>query len=106
MIDISPKLRDGLIVGGIAIVLLFILVPRKKGIKKLPTNGDTKADNVQNARVVLDAFMNAMEAGENASALNELNKEFVKEYGLKVFKNKSGNFVARTLDGKDVLMVK
>jgi hypothetical protein len=47
-----------------------------------------------------------MEAGENASALNELNKEFVKEYGLKVFKNKSGSYVARTLDGKDVLMVK
>jgi len=106
MMNISPKLRDGLIVGGIAIVLLFILVPRKKGIKKLPTNGATTTDKVQDARVVLDAFMNAMEAGENAQALNELNKEFVKEYGLKVFKNKSGSYVARTLDGKDVLMVK
>jgi hypothetical protein len=104
--NISPKLRDGLIVGGIAIVLLFFLVPRSKGIKKVASNGASKADKTQDARIVLDAFMNAMEAGENAQALNELNKEFVKEYGLKVFQTKQGKFVARTLDGRDVLMVK
>jgi hypothetical protein len=103
--NISPKLRDGLIVGGIAIVILFFLVPRKKGVKKVESNG-AKADNLGNAKIVLDAFMNAVEAGENAQALNELNKEFVKEYKLKVFKNKQGKYVARTMDGKDVLMVK
>lgn len=103
--NISPKLRDGLIVGGIAIAILFFLIPRKKTLKKVENNGNV-ADQVGNARIVLDAFMNALEAGENAQALNELNKEFVKEYQLKVFKNKEGKYVARTLDGKDVLMVK
>lgn len=105
--NISPKLRDGLIVGGIAIVILYFLIPRSKKalVAKVESNGD-RADNVQNARIVLDAYMNALEAGENAQALGELNKEFVKEYQLKVFKNKDGNYVARTLDGKDVLMVK
>jgi len=104
--NISPKLRDGLIVGALAIVLLFFIVPKgKKGVKKIDGNGN-KADNVANARIVLDAYMNALEAGENAQALGELNKEFVKEYQLKVYKNTNGTYVARTLDGKDVLMVK
>lgn len=103
--NISPKLRDGLIVGGVAIVILFFLIPRNKTIKKVASNANVK-DNVANARIVLDAFMSALEAGENAQALNELNKEFVKEFQLKVYKNKDGKYVARTMDGKDVLMVK
>lgn len=104
--NISPKLRDGLIVGGVAIVILFFLIPRSKKIKKVEGSATNNANNVQNARIVLDAFMSALEAGENAQALNELNKEFVKEFQLKVYKNKEGKYVARTLDGKDVLMVK
>jgi hypothetical protein len=103
--NINPKLRDGLIIVGIAVVILFFVIPKGKGIKKIAKNGD-KADNTGNARIVLDAYLNAMEAGEGAQALGELNKEFVKEYGLKVYKNKEGFYVARTLDGQDVLMVK
>ena len=104
--NISPKLRDGLIILGVAGVILLGVFPLKKGISK-PKVADTKnVDNVTNARIILDAYLNAVEAGESIKALNELNQEFVKEYGMKVAKTKSGKFVARTTDGKDVLMVK
>jgi hypothetical protein len=61
---------------------------------------------LQNAKVVLDAYLNAVEAKETPQALNKLNSIFAQEYQLKVQKNAQGKYVARTLSGEDVLMVK
>lgn len=102
----DSRIRDYLIIGGIVVVGYLLLVPRSKGIKKPQVASEGDVSQVQNARTVLDAFLNAYEAKEPASELNKLNGIFVKEYGLKVHKRKDGKFVARTLDGKDVLMVK
>jgi hypothetical protein len=104
--NLSPKMRDGLIILGVAGVLLLLVFPRKKGIAKPKIADTTKVDNVTNARIILDAFLNAVDAGESQKALNQLNQEFVKEYGMKVARNSKGKYVARTTDGKDVLMVK
>lgn len=102
----DSRIRDYLIIGGIVIVGYLLLVPKSKGIPKPKVATDSEVSKVQDARTVLDAFMNAFDAREPQSELNKLNQIFVKEYGLKVHRRKDGKFVARTLDGKDVLMVK
>jgi len=103
---ISQNLKEGLIIVGIVVVGALILLPRKRGIGMPEKAEDEKVNNVKNARVVLDAYLNAVEAGESKANLDKLNKMFVEEYKLKVYRNKSGNYVARTMDGKDILMVK
>jgi hypothetical protein len=103
---ISPKLRDAGIIVGVTAVLLFLLYPRKKGINAPKVADSGKLQNVQNAQIILNAYLNAVDAKESSKALDALNQEFIKEYGMKVVKNSSGNYVARTMDGKDVLMVK
>ena len=56
-------------------------------------------DNIQ-------AYLNAVDAKESSTALQKLNAIFADEYSMKVYKTKSGSYVARTLDGKDVLVAK
>jgi hypothetical protein len=106
MMKLSPKMRDAGIIVGVTLVLLFLVYPRKKGILQPKVADTNKLDNLQNAQIILNAYINAVEAKEKSSALNELNQEFIKEYGMKVVKNSSNKYVARTMDGKDVLMVK
>ena len=104
---ISQNLKEGLIIVGIVAVGLFILLPRnKKGVSSPKVADNGKLKNMDNAKIVLDAYLNAMEAGEKKAELDKLNSIFADEYGLRVFKTKSGKYVARTLDGKDVLMTK
>ena len=103
---LSPKMRDAGIIVGVTLVLLFLVYPRKKGILQPKVADTKKLDNLQNAQIILNAYINAVEAREKSSALNELNQEFIKQYGMKVVKNSSNKYVARTMDGKDVLMVK
>jgi hypothetical protein len=106
MMKLSPKMRDAGIIVGVTLVLLFLVYPRKKGILQPKVADTKKLDNLQNAQIILNAYINAVEAREKSSALNELNQEFIKQYGMKVVKNNSNKYVARTMDGKDVLMVK
>jgi hypothetical protein len=61
---------------------------------------------MDNAKVVLDAYLNAVEAGEKKAELDKLNSIFAEEYGMRVFRTKDGKYVARTTSGKDVLMTK
>lgn len=97
--------------GVIAIVLisalaLFLLIPKKKGIRAPEMASDDKVNDLKNARVILDAYLNAKEAGESNASLTKLNSLFAQEYGLRVIKTKDKQYIARTLDGKDILMVK
>lgn len=104
---ISQNLKEGLIIIGIVAVGLYLLLPRnKKGVGAPKVADNSKLKNMDNAKVVLDAYLNAMEAGEKKSELDKLNSIFADEYGLRVFKTKNGKYVARTIDGKDVLMTK
>ena len=92
-----------------SVVLGYVLlVPKNKKSKNNSPKvaEDSKLKNLQNARVVLDAYLNAVEAKESPQALNKLNGIFAQEYKLKVMKNSQGKYVARTLSGEDILMVK
>ena len=104
---IPQNIKEGLIIVGIVVVGLWILLPKaKKGINSPKVADDKKLKDIDNAKVVLDAYLNAVEAKETPQALNKLNGIFAQEYQLKVQKNAQGKYVARTLSGEDVLMVK
>lgn len=105
--NIPQNIKEGLIIVGIVAVGLFLLLPRnKKGVSSPKIADDGKLKNMDNAKVVLDAYLNAMEAGEKKAELDKLNSIFAEEYGLRVFRSKDGKFVARTSNGTDILMTK
>ncbi len=105
---IPIKVQHGLVVLGVVVLGYILLVPKNKKSKNNSPKvaEDSKVKNLQNAKVVLDAYLNAVEARETPQALNKLNSIFAQEYQLKVQKNAQGKYVARTLSGEDVLMVK
>ena len=105
--NIPQNVKEGLIIVGIVAVGLYLLLPRnKKGVTSPKVADDGKLKNMDNAKVVLDAYLNAVEAGEKKAELDKLNSIFAEEYGLRVFRTKDGKFVARTTSGKDILMTK
>lgn len=106
--NIPKQVQHGLIILGVVVLGYVLLVPRNKKSKNNSPKvaEDSKLKNLQNARVVLDAYLNAVDAKESPQALNKLNSIFAQEYQLKVMKNAQGKYVARTLSGEDILMVK
>lgn len=106
--NIPKQVQHGLIILGVVVLGYIVLVPKNKKTKNNSPKvaEDSKLKNLQNARVVLDAYLNAVEAKESPQALNKLNSIFAQEYQLKVQKNAQGKYVARTLSGEDILMVK
>jgi hypothetical protein len=105
--NIPQNVKEGLIIVGIVAVGLYLLLPRnKKGVTSPKVADDGKLKNMDNAKVVLDAYLNAVEAGEKKAELDKLNSIFAEEYGMRVFRTKDGKYVARTTSGKDVLMTK
>lgn len=106
--NIPKQVQHGLIILGVVVLSYILLVPKNKKSKNNSPKvaEDSKLKNLQNARVVLDAYLNAVEAKESPQALNKLNSIFAQEYQLKVQKNAQGKYVARTLSGEDILMVK
>jgi hypothetical protein len=104
--EFSKEVKNAVIIAVATITLYMLLKPKKNGISKPMKATKDELSQKQNARTILDAYLNAVDAKESPTALQKLNSIFADEYSMKVFKNKSGSYVARTLDGKDVLVAK
>lgn len=67
-------------------------------------SGGDDMEKKKNARIVMKAFIEAKKAGESKDFLEDMNREFQKEYGLKVMPNKStGKPFVADLEGNKVL---
>ena len=80
---------------------------KKKTTSKADSNasadGNTE-EKKKNAKICLKAFMEARKAGESKEFLADMNREFSKEYGLKVMPNKSnGKLFIADLEGNKVI---
>lgn len=66
---------------------------------------DAKSPLVKNSFGALKGYIDAYNNGEPQNVLDELNREFAKEFKVKVYKRKSdGKFVVCDLDGKEILV--
>jgi hypothetical protein len=57
----------------------------------------------ENAEIVIKAYSAAMQNNEPNSTLAELNKECMKEYGMRCYMDKDGKFVACDSSGSIIL---
>jgi hypothetical protein len=57
----------------------------------------------ENAEIVAKAYSAAMQAGEASSALAELNKECMKDYGMRCYVDKDNKLVVCDVSGSVIL---
>jgi len=97
-------------VGGFAIFWLL----KPKGLGTLAKSGDgskslsgdsmkVTEEDEKNAEVVMTAYMMALDNQEQMPILNELNSEFMKEFGLRAYQNKEGQIIVVNKVGLEVL---
>lgn len=105
--NISTEAKEAAIVFATVVAVVYIFTPKSaRSLVPKPAKA-TKAEFAQkeNAMIALDAYMTAVENGEKPTALNALNQELGKTYGLRVYKTPKG-YVARDSKGTDILYAK
>ena len=92
--------------------LLFWLFKSKDGGTLLTAGDGSKASfdaapvtakQKENALIVMSAYQAAMMAGEPAMVLSELNRECMKDYGLKCYQKTDGGLCVTDASGTEVL---
>jgi hypothetical protein len=90
---------------------LFMLLKPKIGdsVKSSAAPKETKSfDNStptpkkEDVKIVTQAYKEAVKNGESASRLTELNKELMKEFGMRCFVEKSGEVIACDVKGNPI----
>jgi len=78
---------------------------RKKIDAPTMDSKDAKNPIIKNSFGALKGYISAYNNGEPQSVLDELNREFAKEFKVKVYRRKSdGKLVVCDLDGKEILV--
>ena len=82
--------------------------PKDRTPMKAPTMSSKTAQKnpqAKNGFACLKAYIDAYNNGEPQSVLDELNREFAKEFGCKVYRRKSDRkLVVTDLDGKEIMI--
>ena len=82
--------------------------PKDRTPMKIPTMSNKSAKGNEKAKqgfACLKAYVEAYNNGEPQSVLDELNREFAKEFGCKVYRRKSDRkLVVTDLEGKEILV--
>jgi hypothetical protein len=104
--------KDILKILGVAVVVLFLLKPKKGKRNKIkdstsePNVDKTEAvseKEFENAIISIKAYRSALNNNESVAELDKLNRILLKENGIKVFLSpKSGKLTARNSKGQDV----
>jgi hypothetical protein len=102
------RVKESLLIAGISAATIYLTMPRGKKtskIKKPDTADKSEVTQKENARIALDAYINAVDAKENARVLQQLNNQLASTYGLRVYKQ-GQYFVAKDSSGKEILYAK
>jgi hypothetical protein len=87
--------------------LAFLLIKGKKPIGTSSTEtksaeGDKPVVDKSQADVVMNAYSEALRNGESPSRLTELNKELMKEFGMRCYVDDSGSIVVCDVKGNTI----
>ena len=95
----NENLYKVLIIFGVSGLIFWAFMPKKitavaatlpTPAKGFDSSNAPKAD-IANADVVANAYKSALSAGEPASQLTELNKELLREFGMRCYKDQNTN---------------
>jgi len=110
--NVNTDLKKAAIIFGGGIILFYVFKKirplgfAKKNKKNKGNEGKSavdKGDQQKNAAVAILAYGNAKRAGEPKEVLDELNAEFAKLYGLRVYVNRTnGKLIASDLEGNQI----
>jgi hypothetical protein len=120
--------KKAILIFGVGILLFMVFKPKMKRVnattnlkvtdkeddpkdrKKMSTPTMSKQDAqanplAKNGFAALKAYIDAYNNGEPQSVLDELNREFAKEFKVKVYRRKSdGKLVVCDLNGKEIMV--
>jgi hypothetical protein len=110
----NKNLVKWVIIFGGGLLGFNLFKPKKKDLenanKTKPTNVESFDDNEttikptkENAEIVAKAYSAAMQAREPSSALAELNKECMKDYGMRAYASADGKLIVSDVAGKTIL---
>jgi hypothetical protein len=111
----NKNLIKWIIVFGGGLLTFSLFKPKKKDLdlankSTAPSNNESFDDNdskvkptKENAEIVAKAYSAAMQAGEPTSALAELNKECMKDYGMRCYVDKNNKLVVCDVSGSVIL---
>lgn len=122
---LSDSAKKALLVFGVAFAVFILFRPKMKKQNTLKQGGasvpepkerkkiamptlnakDVKNNTkAKNAFIVMKAYVAAYNNNEPQSALDELNKEFSKEYALRVYHKPDGRIAVCDLGGRDIIV--
>jgi hypothetical protein len=97
------NLYKAAIILGVGALLFWVIKPKdSSSTSTLPstkTNADGPTPNKENAEIVANAYSAALKANEPASRLTELNKEMMKEFGMRCYMDKDNKLVVCDASG-------
>ena len=106
--DNKNLIKAALMFGG-GFLLFVLLKPKTKSSESIEATEKKSFDSLvpaptkENAEIVLIAYTDALKNGEPASQLTELNKECMKEFGMRCYIDKSGQTVVCDVKGETIL---
>jgi hypothetical protein len=71
--------------------------------KSFDSNESAVKPTKENAEIVATAYSAAMQANEPSSKLNELNKECMKEYGMRCYMDKNNKLIVCDVSGNVII---
>ena len=110
----DSKLKENLVKTAIIFVgagLLYMALKPSKDVvdttvtnpPKNATGEDTPKPTLENAEIVADAYIQALQAGETPTKLTELNQECMKDFGMRCYVDGTGKLIVCDVSGNPVL---
>jgi hypothetical protein len=104
----KENLIKAIIIFGGGYLVFSLFKPKKEKIaaeanKKTVSDSTNPPADIKNAEIVASAYAQALKAGETAQRLTELNKELMKEFGMRCFVSESNQLKVVDAKGNTIL---
>ena len=102
--DNKNLVKAAFMLGG-GFILFALLKPKSQSTESEKKSFDSlvPSPTKENAEIVMIAYTDALKNGEPSARLTELNKECMKEFGMRCYVEKSGQTVVCDVKGETIL---